>query len=176
MRGWFVEISLSFSETSTAFRYLWNVLLLLLLLLLLSRFDWTIISTFYMSSPLEFIETNFGQKQVRWSIFPLGNYLIGKIFSRNHTELAKTQRFVHLFEKTSSLETLLSMVVATVIIINSVFGGFGGVDLMWLAALTVRLQVSNYSRLSHCTVRLQLYRIVSAKIKQLKEQKHLRTL
>ena len=31
------------------------------------------------------------------------------------------------------------MVVATVIIINSVFGGFGGVDLMWLAALTVRL-------------------------------------
>ena len=36
------------------------------------------------------------------------------------------------------------MVVATVIIINSVFGGFGGADLMWLAALTVRLQVSNY--------------------------------
>ena len=60
------------------------------------------------------------------------------------------------------------MVAATVIIINSVFGGFRGVDLMWLAALTVRLKVSNYSWLSDCTVRLQLYRLISAKIKQLK--------
>ena len=52
------------------------------------------------------------------------------------------------------------MVVATVIIINSVFGGFGGVISCFNCAITgVQLQL---------TVRLQLYRLISAKIKQLK--------
>ena len=35
-----------------------------------------------------------------------------------------------------------------VIVIDSVIGGFSWVDLVWLAASTVRLQVSNYSQLS----------------------------
>ena len=40
-----------------------------------------------------------------------------------------------------------------VIVINSVIGGFSWVDLVWLAASTVRLQVSNYSQLCdyNCT-------------------------
>ena len=53
------------------------------------------------------------------------------------------------------------VVVAIVIVINSVIGGFSWVDLVWLAALTVRLQVSDYSQLSDYTVRLQLYRGIS---------------
>ena len=35
-----------------------------------------------------------------------------------------------------------------VIVINSVIGGFGWVELVWLATSTVRLQVSDYSQLS----------------------------
>ena len=50
-----------------------------------------------------------------------------------------------------------------VIVINSVIGGFSWVDLVWLAASTVRLQVSNYSQLSDYTIRLQLYRMISEK-------------
>ena len=38
--------------------------------------------------------------------------------------------------------------VATVIAINVVIGGFSGEDLKWLAHVTVRLQVSDYSQLS----------------------------
>ena len=40
-----------------------------------------------------------------------------------------------------------------VIVINSVIGGFSWVDLVWLAASTVWLQVSDYSQLSNynCT-------------------------
>ena len=48
-----------------------------------------------------------------------------------------------------------------VIVIYSVIGGFCWVDLAWLAASTVRLQVSNYSQLSEYTDRLQLYRTIS---------------
>ena len=43
-----------------------------------------------------------------------------------------------------------------VIVINSVIGGFGWVDLEWLATSTVRLQVSEYSQLSNYFVWLQL--------------------
>ena len=35
-----------------------------------------------------------------------------------------------------------------VIVIKSVIGGFGWVELVWLATSTVRLQVSDYSQLS----------------------------
>ena len=48
-----------------------------------------------------------------------------------------------------------------VIVINSVIGGFSWPDLVWLAASTVRLQVSDYSQLSDYTVRLQLYIMTS---------------
>ena len=41
-----------------------------------------------------------------------------------------------------------------VIVINSVIGGFGWVDLVWLVTSTVRLQVSDYSQLSDYTVQL----------------------
>ena len=44
------------------------------------------------------------------------------------------------------------MVVALVIVINSVIGGFSWVDLVWLAASTVWLQVFDYSQLSNYTV------------------------
>ena len=42
-------------------------------------------------------------------------------------------------------------VVAMVTVINSMIGGFSWVDLVWLAASTVRLQPN---------VRLQLYRVI----------------
>ena len=48
-----------------------------------------------------------------------------------------------------------------VIVINSVIGGFSWVDLVWLAASTVRLQVSDYRQLSNYTVQLQLYKVIS---------------
>ena len=46
---------------------------------------------------------------------------------------------------------------------NYVIDGFGWADLVWLAASTVWLQVSNYSQLSDYTVRLQLYRMINEK-------------
>ena len=39
-----------------------------------------------------------------------------------------------------------------VILINSVIGGFSCVELVWLAASTVRLYVPDYSHLSDYTV------------------------
>ena len=51
--------------------------------------------------------------------------------------------------------------VAMVIVINSVIGGFSREDLVWSATSTVRLQVSDYSQLSDYAVQLQLYRVVS---------------
>ena len=50
-----------------------------------------------------------------------------------------------------------------VIVINSVIGGFSQVDLVWLAASTVQLQVFDYSQLSDFTVWLQLYKMISEK-------------
>ena len=44
------------------------------------------------------------------------------------------------------------MVVAMVIVINSVIGGFSWVDLVRLAASTVKLPVSDHSQLSDYTV------------------------
>ena len=55
------------------------------------------------------------------------------------------------------------MVVATVIVINSVIGGFSWVDLVRLAASTVQLPVSDHSQLSDYTVRLQLFKMISEK-------------
>ena len=53
-----------------------------------------------------------------------------------------------------------------VIVINSVIGGFGWVDFVWLAASTVQLQVSNYSQLSHYCSQLSdyNYRMISEEI------------
>ena len=48
-----------------------------------------------------------------------------------------------------------------VIVINSVIGGFSWVYLVWLAASTVQLQVSDYRQLSNYTVQLQLYKVIS---------------
>ena len=42
---------------------------------------------------------------------------------------------------------MVIVVVAMVIVINSVIGGFSWVDLVWLATSTVREQVSDYSLL-----------------------------
>ena len=39
-----------------------------------------------------------------------------------------------------------------VIVVNSVIGGFGGVDLVWLVTSTAQLQVSDYSQLSNYTM------------------------
>ena len=63
------------------------------------------------------------------------------------------------------------MVITTNIVIHSVIGGFSRVDLVWLAALTVLFQVSDYNQLSdysqlsdyNYTVWSQLYRIASEK-------------
>ena len=55
------------------------------------------------------------------------------------------------------------MVVAMVIVINSVIGGFSWVDLVRLAASTVQLPVSDHSQLSDYTVRLQLFKMISEK-------------
>ena len=53
-----------------------------------------------------------------------------------------------------------------VIVINSVIGGFSWVDLVWLAASTVRLQVSNYRQLSNynCTKWLVKYKAADVPI------------
>lgn len=54
------------------------------------------------------------------------------------------------------------VVVALLIVINSMIGGFGWKDLLWSAISAVRLQVVfDYSQLSDFTGRLQLYRMVS---------------
>ena len=55
------------------------------------------------------------------------------------------------------------MIVAMFIEINSVIGGFTQMNLIWLVALTIPLQVSDYSQLSDDTVWLQLHRIISEK-------------
>ena len=62
----------------------------------------------------------------------------------------------------SSILEIPQVVVAMVFAINSVIG-FYWVDLVWLAASTVRLQVSDYSQPSEYTVRLQLYMMSSEK-------------
>ena len=46
--------------------------------------------------------------------------------------------------------------VAIMIAINVMIGGFSGDDLKWLAHVTVRLQVSDSSQLPDYTVRLQV--------------------
>ena len=55
------------------------------------------------------------------------------------------------------------MVVAMVIVINSVIGGFSWVDLVRLTASTVQLPVSDHSQLSDYTVRLQLFKMIIEK-------------
>ena len=55
------------------------------------------------------------------------------------------------------------MVVAMVIVINSVIGGFSWLDLVRLAASTVQLPVSDHSQLSDYTVRSQLFKMISEK-------------
>ena len=62
----------------------------------------------------------------------------------------------------SSILEIPQVVVAMVFAINSVIG-FYWVDLVWLAASTVRLQVFDYSQPSEYTVRLQLYIMSSEK-------------
>ena len=51
-----------------------------------------------------------------------------------------------------------------VIVINYVIGELNWVRLIWLAYVTVRLQVSDYSQVSDFTVRFQLYTIISEKL------------
>ena len=63
--------------------------------------------------------------------------------------------------KAKNLEISQFTVVAIVIFINSVIGRFSWVDLVWLVASTVWLQVSSYSQLSNYNVQLQLYRVIS---------------
>ena len=55
------------------------------------------------------------------------------------------------------------VVVAMVNVINSVIGGFSSLNVVELAALTLRLQLSDYSQLSYYTMQLQLHRTVNEK-------------
>ena len=55
------------------------------------------------------------------------------------------------------------VVVAMVNVINSVIGGFSSLNVVELAALTLWLQLSNYSQLSYYTMQLQLHRTVNEK-------------
>ena len=98
------DISLPFSETSTAFRHLLNVLLL-------SRFNWAIISIFLNKLSSWVYQDKFLTETGSLINFLFSQLFDGKlIFSRNPTELAKTQIHVHLLEKISLLETLFSRV------------------------------------------------------------------
>ena len=63
----------------------------------------------------------------------------------------------------NSTTFLGQVVVAMVIVIKSVIGGFDWKDKIWLAASTVWLQVSDYSQLCEYTVWLQLYKMISEK-------------
>ena len=60
-----------------------------------------------------------------------------------------------------------------VIAINSVIGGVSWEHLIWLADVTVRLQVSDCSQLSDSTVQLQPSTIITEKTKQLMDQSNL---
>ena len=51
-----------------------------------------------------------------------------------------------------------------VIVINSVIGGFGWVDLVWLAASKDQVQMSDYSQLLDYTVQFELSRMISKKL------------
>ena len=64
------------------------------------------------------------------------------------------------------------VVVAMVIVINAVIGGFSWVDLLWLAVSTVQLRVFDYSQLSNYTV--TTVQNEWWKIEQLMHQSHLR--
>ena len=168
MRGWFVEISLSFSETSTAFRHLLNVLLL-------SRFNWAIISIFLNELSSWVYQDKFLTETGSLINFPFSQLFDGKlIFSRNPTELAKTQIHVHLLEKISLLETLFSRVN------GCCYGYYNQLCVwgIWRSGLKViscfNCPITGVQL--QLTVRLQLYRLINAKIKQLKYHKHLRTL
>ena len=48
-------------------------------------------------------------------------------------------------------------------VINSVIGGFSSLNVVELAALTLWLQLSDYSQLSYYTMQLQLHRTVNEK-------------
>ena len=48
-------------------------------------------------------------------------------------------------------------------VINSVIGGFSSVNVVELAALTLWLQLSDYSQLSYYTMQLQLHRTINEK-------------
>ena len=55
------------------------------------------------------------------------------------------------------------VVVAMVNVINSGIGGFSSLNVVELAALTLWLQLSDYSQLSYYTMQLQLHRTVNEK-------------
>ena len=64
-------------------------------------------------------------------------------------------------------------------IINSVIGGFSSVNVVELAALTLWLQLSDYSQLSYYIMQLQLHRTINEtkqKTEQVMHQSHLRKL
>ena len=78
----------------------------------------------------------------------------------NHYNLRRKQIHLHLLEKISSVEALFSEVGGYCYgYCNQLCDwGFAGVDLMWLAALTVRLQVSNWlSDTVDCPIALSDY-------------------
>ena len=77
-----------------------------------------------------------------------------KLFSKQSLETNTPQFY---------LVSFWNWLLRIVIVINVVIGGFSGEDLKWLAHVTLRLQVSDYSQLSDYIVRLQLCRLIRAK-------------
>ena len=66
-------------------------------------------------------------------------------------------------KKNSPFFLLGLVVVAIVIVMDSLIDEFNWVDLVWLATSTVWLQVSACGQLCDYTVRLQMHRTISEK-------------
>ena len=124
--------------------------------------------------------------RTEWSLISLtheyGWHKVPLPIDHNHYNLRSKWIQEHLIEKISSVETLFCGVS------GFCYGYYNQLCdwVIWRCGLNmiscfncpitgVRLSV-RYSWLSDCPVWLQLYRLVSAKIKQLEHQNHLRTL
>ena len=101
---------------------------------------------------IRFVNQEYDYRQIWMTQFIITVTISGRNIENKNKDLQLRQSLKSSF-----------MVAAMVNVINSVIGGCSWVDLAWLAASTVQLQVSDYCQLPDCTVPLQLYRMISEK-------------
>ena len=101
---------------------------------------------------IRFVNQEYDYRQIWMTQFIITVTISGRNIENKNKHLQLRQSLKNSF-----------MVASMFNVINSVIGGCSWVDLAWLAASIVQLQVSDYSQLSDCTVPLQLYRMISEK-------------